>query len=68
MVDLYSHCQSSKVPKIYGLGWKLVVREPCQAGQLVATGYSCRCQAALVDGVDLRHPIQILLECVKPPP
>ena len=30
--------------------------DPDYAGRLVATGYSCRTQAGIVDGVDLLHP------------
>ena len=34
---------------------------------MLATGYSCRSQAALVDGVALRHPVQAILDAVRHP-
>ena len=34
---------------------------------LLATGYSCRSQVKLVDGVQLRHPVQAILGAVREP-
>jgi Fe-S oxidoreductase len=49
---------------IYGLSWARHVAEaPGRA--LLADGYSCRCQAKLIDGVRLRHPAQALLDHVR---
>ncbi|WP_035055679.1 D-2-hydroxyglutarate dehydrogenase YdiJ [Andreprevotia chitinilytica] len=45
---------------IYRLSWAAQVAG-AEPGRLLATGYSCRCQAALVDGVRLDHPVQVLL-------
>jgi (R)-2-hydroxyglutarate dehydrogenase len=28
--------------------------------QLLATGYSCRSQAKIIDGIALRHPVEVL--------
>ena len=36
-------------------------------GTLLATGYSCRSQVKLVDGVELRHPVQAILGAVREP-
>jgi FAD/FMN-containing dehydrogenase/Fe-S oxidoreductase len=50
---------------IYQLSWKRIVGEPRHHGRLLATGYSCRCQADLMDGVRLPHPVQMLLQVVR---
>lgn len=67
MAGLYGHERDHRATSeaIYALSWQPIVAEPRHAGRLVATGYSCRCQAALVDGVDLPHPIQVLLARVR---
>ena len=67
MAGLYGHERDHRATSeaIYGLSWRSIVAEPRHAGRLVATGYSCRCQAALVDGIDLSHPIQVLLARVR---
>jgi Fe-S oxidoreductase len=67
MAGLYGHERANRATSqaIYALSWRHIVAEPRHAGRLVATGYSCRCQAALVDGVDLPHPIQVLLARVR---
>ncbi|MGU3666345.1 FAD-binding and (Fe-S)-binding domain-containing protein [Methylobacterium sp. A49B] len=49
---------------IYGLSWARHVAE-APGCVLLADGYSCRCQAKLVDGVRLRHPAQALLDHVR---
>ncbi len=48
---------------IYALSWARHVGET--PGALLADGYSCRSQAALIDGVRLRHPVQALLDHVR---
>jgi len=35
---------------------------------VLATGFSCRCQAGPIDGVDLLHPVHALLARVKAGP
>lgn len=67
MAGLYGHERDHRATSeaIYGLSWRSIVAAPRHAGRLVATGYSCRCQTALVDGVELSHPIQALLARVK---
>ncbi|UST55520.1 FAD-binding oxidoreductase [Comamonadaceae bacterium OTU4NAUVB1] len=67
MAGLYGHERDHRATSeaIYGLSWRSIVAAPRHAGRLVATGYSCRCQAALVDGVDLSHPLQVLLARVR---
>jgi Fe-S oxidoreductase len=50
---------------IYRLSWTRIVGEPRHRGRLLATGYSCRCQAELVDGVRLPHPVQMLLQVAR---
>lgn len=47
---------------IYGQSWaRHVARNP---GNLLADGYSCRCQAKLIDGRRLPHPVEALLDHV----
>jgi len=53
--------------RIYRLSWSDHVGAAAGGGNLLATGYSCRCQAKLIDGVALRHPAQALLACLKGP-
>jgi Fe-S oxidoreductase len=67
MAGLYGHQRAHRATSesIYGLSWKPILAEPANAGRTVATGYSCRCQAALVDGVELAHPLQLMLRRLK---
>ena len=51
--------------QIYALSWSKYVDAGAENGNLLATGYSCRSQVALIDGVRLLHPIQALLECLR---
>lgn len=44
---------------IYELSWRSAV---AKADTVLATGYSCRCQVARLDGAKPLHPIQWLLE------
>jgi Fe-S oxidoreductase len=46
--------------RIYALSWQEKVAAHGREGRLLATGYSCRSQVKLVDGVTLSHPAQIL--------
>ena len=45
--------------QIYKQSWAKIVHQ--QGDSLLATGYSCRCQARLIDHISLRHPVQALL-------
>ncbi|MCJ0764223.1 D-2-hydroxyglutarate dehydrogenase YdiJ [Variovorax terrae] len=72
MAGLYGHERAHRATSeaIYGQSWKPILAERGRLGRTVATGYSCRCQASIVDGLDLMHPVQLLLRAVKsePPP
>jgi Fe-S oxidoreductase len=67
MAGLYGHEARNRATSesIYGMSWAVRVRDPDNAGRLLATGYSCRSQAAHVDGVALAHPVQVLLAAIK---
>jgi hypothetical protein len=53
---------------IFGQSWGPLLRASGQAsqGELLATGYSCRSQAARLQDQRLRHPVEVLLECMMP--
>jgi FAD/FMN-containing dehydrogenase/Fe-S oxidoreductase len=67
MAGLYGHERAHRATSeaIYRQSWARVVSDPRFAGRLVATGYSCRCQAGLLDGAHLPHPVQMLLARLK---
>ena len=67
MAGLYGHeaANRSTSETIYGLSWGPILADARHAGRTLATGYSCRCQAALIDGLQLMHPVQLLLRVVK---
>ena len=67
MAGLYGHERAHRTTSesIYRLSWANVVSDPRHAGRLVASGYSCRSQASLMDGANLLHPLQVLLSRVK---
>lgn len=67
MAGLYGHevANRSTSEAIYRLSWEGLVSDPGRTGRLVATGYSCRCQANLMNNVELLHPIQMLLARLK---
>ena len=50
--------------RIYALSWQAKVAAHGQGGRLLATGYSCRSQAKLVDGIALPHPAQVLRSAI----
>jgi Fe-S oxidoreductase len=66
MAGTYGHeaANRERSVRIYASSWKAHVADPVHAGRLVATGYSCRCQARLIDGVMLPHPAQALLRAL----
>ncbi len=51
--------------QIYGMSWGPQVAKWAGNGRLLATGYSCRSQVKIVDGVALPHPAQALLACLR---
>lgn len=67
MAGLYGHDLANRTAsnKIYGLSWGPVLAKTRPEGGTVATGFSCRCQAEIVDGLHLMHPLQLLLRAVK---
>jgi Fe-S oxidoreductase len=67
MAGLYGHERANRATseKIYGLSWGPILADAVHAGRTVATGYSCRCQAHLLDGLQLMHPLQLLLRAVR---
>jgi (R)-2-hydroxyglutarate dehydrogenase len=50
---------------IYGMSWGPQVARWAQSDRLLATGYSCRSQAKILDGHLLSHPAQALLVCLR---
>ncbi len=47
---------------IFDLSWRPLLEAPLSdAGELLATGYSCRSQAGRLMGRRLRHPVEVLL-------
>jgi Fe-S oxidoreductase len=67
MAGLYGHERANRATseRIYGLSWGPILADAVHAGRTVATGYSCRCQAHLLDGLQLMHPLQLLLRAVR---
>ncbi len=63
MAGLYGHERSNRETsrEIYDLSWRPVLADARYAGRTVATGYSCRSQAHLLDGIRLMHPLQLFL-------
>jgi FAD/FMN-containing dehydrogenase/Fe-S oxidoreductase len=51
--------------QIYGMSWRPQVAQWAPSGRLLATGYSCRSQAKILDGQLLSHPAQALLVCLR---
>ncbi len=70
MAGTYGHETAHRATsaRIYALSWAGHVAKPDNAGKLLASGYSCRCQAALIDGVRLPHPVQALLAALRAMP
>jgi Fe-S oxidoreductase len=67
MAGLYGHERPNRARSegIYQLSWAQHLANPQLAGRVVASGYSCRTQVAIVDGKDLLHPVQMLLARLK---
>lgn len=66
MAGTYGHEAANRATSevIYGQSWARRVAESPE-GTLLADGYSCRCQAKLIDGRALPHPVQALLAHVR---
>ena len=64
MAGTYGHetrnLETSKT--IYEQSWKPAISEAEDTTQLLATGYSCRCQVKRFSDVKIQHPVQVLLE------
>ena len=60
---MYGHEREHRATseRIYALSWGKYVDAGGENRNLLATGYSCRSQVALIDGVKLLHPLQVLL-------
>jgi len=67
MAGLYGHQRANRATSeaIYRLSWGNYLANPDYTGRIVATGYSCRSQAWIVDSIELMHPVQLLLSRVK---
>ncbi len=67
MAGLYGHERANRPAseKIYDLSWRPILADARHAGRTVATGYSCRCQASLLDSHQLLHPLQLLLRSLQ---
>jgi Fe-S oxidoreductase len=63
MAGTYGHNSEHRATseRIYALSWRKHVDASAENRNLLGTGYSCRSQVALIDGVRLLHPIQTLL-------
>ena len=70
MAGLYGHERANRGTSeaIYALSWAPILGDPQRAGRTLATGYSCRCQAKLMEGKHLMHPLQVLLQAVTAQP
>ena len=65
MAGLFGHERENKQvsDKIFGLNWQGIADN--HAGQILATGYSCRCQLE-VHGQSVLHPLTLLNHLIKP--
>lgn len=67
MAGLYGHQRENRATSqaIYNLSWGPILSRPEGAHQTVATGYSCRCQAQWISELQLKHPVQMLLDVLR---
>ncbi len=65
MAGTYGHEQEHKElsSEIYRQSWQEVVRQ--HRDSIVATGFSCRCQVARLEGLEVKHPVQVLLAAIS---
>lgn len=63
MAGTYGHEARNRATSetIYGMSWAPAVAQHRAGGRLMASGYSCRCQARAIDAAALLHPVQVLL-------
>lgn len=68
MAGTYGHEAEHRATSehIYSMSWARHVAAHATGGRLLATGYSCRSQAKLIDGRRLSHPAQALLASLRP--
>lgn len=52
---------------LYAMSWKPALAAPGRVDLVMATGYSCRSQVKLMDGVKLPHPLQTILTALQAP-
>jgi FAD/FMN-containing dehydrogenase/Fe-S oxidoreductase len=71
MAGTFGHEADHRVmsEQIYAQSWGKIVAQHAEVNsnqsKLLATGYSCRCQAKLIDQATLRHPVQALLATLE---
>ncbi|ULJ75589.1 FAD-binding and (Fe-S)-binding domain-containing protein [Rhizobium gallicum] len=46
--------------QLYAMSWATTVAEASENKVVMATGYSCRCQAKMIDGRSLPHPLEVI--------
>jgi FAD/FMN-containing dehydrogenase/Fe-S oxidoreductase len=63
MAGAYGHVKEKRETseRIYAQSWARHVADFGTSGRLLATGYSCRSQVRIIDGLPLPHPLQALL-------
>lgn len=69
MAGTYGHeARNRETAKIiYEQSWKLQIDKHQPSHQLLATGYSCRCQAKREQNASLSHPIQAIQQLIGTP-
>ncbi|MBV9653662.1 MAG: FAD-binding oxidoreductase [Acetobacteraceae bacterium] len=67
MAGTYGHEAEHRATseQIYRTSWAPLLARWSATGRLLATGYSCRSQARIVDGQTLSHPAKALLACLR---
>jgi FAD/FMN-containing dehydrogenase/Fe-S oxidoreductase len=63
MSGTYGHGARNRATSeaIYRMSWGPAVAQHRAGGRLMATGFSCRCQASAIEAATLPHPVQVLL-------
>jgi Fe-S oxidoreductase len=52
---------------LYAMSWRPALAATDRADLVMATGYSCRSQVKLMDGMRLPHPLQAIRAALQPP-
>ena len=67
MAGTYGHdrFQRPVSEAIYRLSWRRKLSAAKDVGRVLATGYSCRTQAAMMDDIHLPHPLQAILALLR---